>query len=76
MDTVVGVVANPIKGAYEGGLPGFGMGLVKGTLGLIARPAGAMIDVVTGTLNVVKRFSTDKHFRFTHFRFVTLFPYI
>jgi hypothetical protein len=44
---VTGVFTAPVRGAQEGGLLGFGKGLVKGTVGLAIKPVAGVIDAAT-----------------------------
>ncbi len=45
MDGMTGFVTQPIRGAKEGGVGGFFKGVGKGTIGLVARPAGKINDL-------------------------------
>lgn len=44
---VAGVIVEPVKGAKQGGIRGGAMGIGKGILGLVCKPAKGTIDLVT-----------------------------
>lgn len=46
---VAGVIAEPVKGAKQGGIKGGAIGLGKGVLGLVCKPVKGTIDFVTQT---------------------------
>lgn len=46
---VAGVIAEPVKGARQGGLKGGARGFGKGILGLVCKPVKGTIDLVTQT---------------------------
>ncbi|CAF3586652.1 unnamed protein product [Adineta steineri] len=52
---ITGVITKPLEGAKSGGTVGFFKGLGKGAIGLVARPAGGMVDFASTSLDVVKR---------------------
>ncbi|XP_048577905.1 intermembrane lipid transfer protein VPS13A-like isoform X2 [Nematostella vectensis] len=50
-----GVVMKPIEGARSEGVEGFFKGMGKGFLGLLTRPTGGVIDMVSFTLDGIRR---------------------
>lgn len=46
---VAGVIAEPVKGAKQGGIKGGAVGFGKGILGLVCKPMKGTIDFVTQT---------------------------
>jgi hypothetical protein len=46
---VAGVIAEPVKGAKQGGIKGGAKGIGKGILGLVCKPVKGTIDLVTQT---------------------------
>jgi hypothetical protein len=46
---VAGVIAEPVKGAKQGGIRGGAVGFGKGILGLVCKPMKGTIDFVTQT---------------------------
>lgn len=52
---VSGVVVKPVTGARSEGVEGFFKGIGKGLLGLLAHPTGGVIDMVSFTLDGVRR---------------------
>lgn len=52
---VSGVVMRPIEGAQRQGARGLFIGLAKGLAGLFLRPAAAMVDFASGSLDAMKR---------------------
>ncbi|KAL9969256.1 hypothetical protein ACROYT_G021452 [Oculina patagonica] len=52
---VTGVVVKPVEGARSEGVEGFFKGIGKGLLGLLTHPAGGVIDMVSFTLDGVRR---------------------
>ena len=61
-DGISGVVTKPISGARKDGVEGFFKGLGKGTAGLIARPAGGVVDFASGSFDVLKRYILSNFF--------------
>ncbi|CAB4054791.1 VPS13A_C [Lepeophtheirus salmonis] len=45
----------PIEGAIEDGVVGFFKGAAKGSIGIVARPVGGVIDFTSGAFDSVKR---------------------
>lgn len=52
---MTGIVTNPIKGAQEEGLQGFGKGLFRGAVGILTRPVVGAADLARGTLDSFRR---------------------
>ena len=50
-----GVVEKPIEGAKESGFLGFMGGLGKGMLGVVAKPAGGLVDFTTTSLEGIRK---------------------
>lgn len=46
---VTGVFTKPVEGARKSGIGGFFSGLGKGGIGLVAKPIGGAVDIVTKT---------------------------
>ncbi|XP_022794312.1 vacuolar protein sorting-associated protein 13A-like [Stylophora pistillata] len=51
---VTGIVTKPMEGAKSGGTAGFFKGLGKGVVGVVARPAGGLVDFASSTLEGIK----------------------
>eukprot|EP00741_Cyanophora_paradoxa_P013821 tig00020710_g13341.t1 len=47
---IAGVVAEPVRGARDGGVAGFGAGLARGLVGLPGKPLGGLLDLLALTL--------------------------
>jgi len=54
---ISGLVTKPVQGARRDGLEGFFKGVGKGIMGLIVKPTGGVIDLVTSSLDGVRRFA-------------------
>ncbi|XP_068698299.1 intermembrane lipid transfer protein VPS13C-like isoform X1 [Montipora foliosa] len=52
---VSGVVVKPVEGARSDGVEGFFKGIGKGLLGVLTHPAGGIIDMVSFTLDGIRR---------------------
>ena len=52
---VSGVVIQPMKGVKEEGALGFFKGTGIGLVGLLVRPTGGLIDLTSGTLDIVTK---------------------
>ena len=52
---VSGVVTQPIEGAQRHGVRGFFLGIAKGIAGLFLRPATAVVDFASESLDAMKR---------------------
>jgi len=52
---VTGVVVKPVEGAGAEGVEGFFKGIGKGLLGLLVHPTGGVVDMVSFTLDGVRR---------------------
>lgn len=52
---MTGVVTKPVEGCKEEGAMGFLKGALKGTVGLVARPAAGVVDFASGSLDAVKK---------------------
>jgi len=52
---VTGIVVKPVEGAGAAGVEGFFKGIGKGLLGLLVHPTGGVIDMVSFTLDGVRR---------------------
>ncbi|KAK7492082.1 hypothetical protein BaRGS_00016746 [Batillaria attramentaria] len=50
-----GLVLDPVKGAHEDGVEGFFKGVGKGILGLLTKPAGGVIDMVSMAFDGLRR---------------------
>ncbi|XP_012945076.2 vacuolar protein sorting-associated protein 13A, partial [Aplysia californica] len=50
-----GVVLDPIKGAHEDGVEGFFKGVGKGLLGLLTKPTGGVVDMVSMAFDGIRR---------------------
>lgn len=50
-----GIVLDPVKGAHEDGVEGFFKGIGKGILGLLTKPAGGVIDMVSMAFDGLRR---------------------
>jgi vacuolar protein sorting-associated protein 13A/C len=46
---VTGVFTTPVKEAKKGGIGGFFKGIGKGAVGLVAKPAESVVDLVSKT---------------------------
>lgn len=46
---VAGVIVEPVRGAYTGGVKGGALGFGRGMLGLVCKPVKGTIDLVTQT---------------------------
>ncbi|CAF4594344.1 unnamed protein product, partial [Rotaria magnacalcarata] len=51
----------PVAGAARDGALGFVKGLGKGVIGLVAQPAGGIVDFASTSLDAVKRTATQEH---------------
>ncbi|XP_027051854.1 vacuolar protein sorting-associated protein 13A-like [Pocillopora damicornis] len=51
---VTGIVTKPVQGAKAGGAAGFFKGLGKGVVGVVARPAGGLVDFASSTFEGIK----------------------
>ncbi|XP_066022142.1 intermembrane lipid transfer protein VPS13C isoform X9 [Pocillopora verrucosa] len=51
---VTGIVTKPMQGAKAGGAAGFFKGLGKGVVGVVARPAGGLVDFASSTFEGIK----------------------
>lgn len=49
------MVHKPIDGCREGGTFGLFKGVLKGTVGLVVRPAAGIVDFASGSLEAVKK---------------------
>ncbi|XP_057314177.1 intermembrane lipid transfer protein VPS13A-like isoform X2 [Hydractinia symbiolongicarpus] len=54
---ISGLVTKPIQGARKSGIEGFFKGVGKGVLGLLVKPTGGVIDLLTSSLDGVRRFA-------------------
>ncbi|XP_065669591.1 intermembrane lipid transfer protein VPS13A isoform X11 [Hydra vulgaris] len=54
---VSGLVTKPVQGARASGINGFFKGVGKGIIGLLVKPASGVVDLVTSSLDGIKRFS-------------------
>uniref|UniRef100_A0A7M5UBR4 Intermembrane lipid transfer protein VPS13-like C-terminal domain-containing protein n=2 Tax=Clytia hemisphaerica TaxID=252671 RepID=A0A7M5UBR4_9CNID len=54
---VSGLVTKPYQGAKKRGLEGFFKGIGRGLIGLFIKPTGGVIDLVTSSLDGVRRFA-------------------
>lgn len=52
---VTGVFTKPVEGAKSGGFGGFFKGIGKGAVGLVAKPVGGAIDLVSKTTSGLER---------------------
>ncbi|BFZ09736.1 hypothetical protein BsWGS_12775 [Bradybaena similaris] len=50
-----GVILDPVKGAHEDGVEGFFKGVGKGLLGLLTKPAGGVVDMVSMAFDGLRR---------------------
>ena len=50
-----GVVLDPVQGAHDDGVEGFFKGMGKGILGLLTKPAGGVIDMVSMAFDGLRR---------------------
>ncbi|XP_055887721.1 intermembrane lipid transfer protein VPS13A-like isoform X3 [Biomphalaria glabrata] len=50
-----GVILDPIKGAHEEGVEGFFKGVGKGILGLLTKPTGGVVDMVSMAFDGLRR---------------------
>ncbi|KAH9508945.1 hypothetical protein Btru_048361 [Bulinus truncatus] len=50
-----GVILDPIKGAHEDGVEGFFKGIGKGLLGLLTKPTGGVVDMVSMAFDGLRR---------------------
>ncbi|KAK6170959.1 hypothetical protein SNE40_019236 [Patella caerulea] len=50
-----GIILDPVKGANEEGVEGFFKGVGKGILGLLTKPAGGVIDMVSMAFDGIRR---------------------
>ncbi|CAL1544729.1 unnamed protein product [Lymnaea stagnalis] len=50
-----GVILDPIKGAHEDGVEGFFKGVGKGLLGLLTKPTGGIVDMVSMAFDGLRR---------------------
>lgn len=49
-----GLVMQPIKGARDDGVRGFFKGFGKGLIGIVTKPVVGVIDMTTGTMDMVR----------------------
>ncbi|XP_065685047.1 intermembrane lipid transfer protein VPS13A isoform X3 [Hydra vulgaris] len=54
---ISGLVTKPVQGARASGINGFFKGFGKGIIGLLVKPASGVVDLVTSSLDGIKRFS-------------------
>lgn len=54
---ISGLVTKPVQGARKSGIEGFFKGVGKGVLGLLVKPTGGVIDLLTSSLDGVRRFA-------------------
>ena len=54
---VSGLVTKPYQGAKRRGVEGFFKGIGRGLIGLLVKPTGGVIDLVTSSLDGVRRFA-------------------
>ena len=52
---VSGVAVNPIRGVKEEGIEGFFKGIGKGLMGLITKPTGGAVDMVSMAFDGIRR---------------------
>ncbi|XP_076444664.1 LOW QUALITY PROTEIN: intermembrane lipid transfer protein VPS13A-like [Babylonia areolata] len=50
-----GIILDPVKGAHEDGVEGFFKGIGKGILGLLTKPTGGVIDMVSMAFDGLRR---------------------
>lgn len=48
-------MTKPIEGAKDSGATGLLKGLGKGFIGLVARPAGGVVDFASSSFDLIKR---------------------
>ncbi|KAM3866154.1 intermembrane lipid transfer protein VPS13C-like [Diretmus argenteus] len=54
-DGWTGIVTKPVEGAKKEGAAGFVKGIRKGLLGVVAKPLGGIMDMASGTMQVIQR---------------------
>lgn len=57
---VKGVVEKPLEGAKESGFLGFMGGLGKGMIGVVAKPAGGIVDFTTTSLEGIRKVAVQE----------------
>lgn len=64
---VTGVITEPVKGAYKGGIRGGAVGFGKGILGLVYKPVKGTIDLVTQTTKGISNTPKTMYVGFNRF---------
>lgn len=52
---VSGVVSNPVRGGRAEGAEGFFKGVGKGLLGLLTKPVGGTVDMISMAFDAIRR---------------------
>lgn len=50
-----GIVLQPLRGAQSDGVGGFFKGMGRGLMGLVTKPVVGVIDMTTGTIDMVRQ---------------------